>query len=47
MCILHLVSLHFFMQLALRHNTAVVVAISISVIIAVVALALCASILAA
>jgi hypothetical protein len=35
------------MQLALQHNTAVVVAISVSVIVAVIALALYASILAA
>jgi hypothetical protein len=47
MCILYLVSLHFFIQLALWHNTAVVIAISVSVVVAVVALTLCASILAA
>jgi hypothetical protein len=35
------------MQLVLWHNTAVVVAISVGVVVAVVVLALCASILAA
>jgi hypothetical protein len=35
------------MQLALQHNTAVVVAISVGVVVAVIVLALCASILAA